>query len=103
MKKWYEQLFENYAEAYDREPFTQGTKGEVDFIEAGFKTVDIYGARLGTFSRKDALTPDDFEMLVVAGKWARANPIPRRRAISLTARTLIIPLETRTARHFARV
>jgi len=35
---------------------------------AGFKTVDIYGARLGAFSRKDALTPDDFEMLVVAGK-----------------------------------
>jgi len=37
MKKWYEQLFENYAEAYDREPFTQGTKGEVDFIEKEIK------------------------------------------------------------------
>lgn len=33
MNKWYEALFENYAEAYDREVFTQGTKGEVDFIE----------------------------------------------------------------------
>jgi len=33
MKKWYEELFENYAEGYDREVFTQGTLGEVDFIE----------------------------------------------------------------------
>jgi len=33
MKQWYEQLFENYAETYDNESFTQGTIGEVDFIE----------------------------------------------------------------------
>ena len=33
MKQWYETLFENYAEGYDKEPFTQGTKGECDFIE----------------------------------------------------------------------
>jgi len=33
MKQWYEQLFENYAENYDKETFTQGTIGEVDFIE----------------------------------------------------------------------
>jgi 2-polyprenyl-3-methyl-5-hydroxy-6-metoxy-1,4-benzoquinol methylase len=33
MKKWYNELFENYARTYDKEPFTQGTKGEVDFIE----------------------------------------------------------------------
>ena len=33
MKKWYEELFENYAKKYDLEPFTQGTIGEVDFIE----------------------------------------------------------------------
>ncbi len=33
MKPWYEALFENYASAYDRESFTQGTRGEVDFIE----------------------------------------------------------------------
>ncbi len=35
---------------------------------AGFKTVDIYGAKLGAFSRNDPLTADDFEMLIVAGK-----------------------------------
>lgn len=33
MKQWYEELFENYAEGYDRESFTQGTIQEVDFIE----------------------------------------------------------------------
>jgi len=35
---------------------------------AGFKTVDIFGAKLGAFSRHDPLTPDDFEMLIVAEK-----------------------------------
>ena len=33
MKQWYEELFTNYAETYDKEIFTQGTIGEVDFIE----------------------------------------------------------------------
>ncbi|MCJ7571610.1 MAG: class I SAM-dependent methyltransferase [Candidatus Thermoplasmatota archaeon] len=33
MKKWYEELFENYAQKYDNESFTQGTLGECDFIE----------------------------------------------------------------------
>lgn len=34
MKPWYEELFANYARAYDREGFTQGTVQEVDFLEA---------------------------------------------------------------------
>ena len=34
----------------------------------GYKKVDIFGARLGHFSRKDALTTKDFEMLVIAEK-----------------------------------
>jgi len=33
MKKWYEELFENYAQNYDKESYTQGTLGECDFIE----------------------------------------------------------------------
>lgn len=33
MKHWYEELFENYANSYENESFTQGTQGEVDFIE----------------------------------------------------------------------
>ena len=36
MKQWYEQLFENYANKYEQEPFTKGTAGEVDFIEKEF-------------------------------------------------------------------
>ncbi|MBD3245828.1 MAG: methyltransferase domain-containing protein [Candidatus Omnitrophica bacterium] len=32
----------------------------------GFKKIDIYGAKLGRFSREVPLTPGDFEMLVVA-------------------------------------
>ena len=34
----------------------------------GFITVDIYGAKLGSYSRNDKLTTDDFEMLVIAEK-----------------------------------
>ncbi|MGE5680396.1 MAG: class I SAM-dependent methyltransferase [Bacillota bacterium] len=34
----------------------------------GFKSVDIYGAKLGAFSRSDLLTVNDFEMLVIAVK-----------------------------------
>lgn len=36
--------------------------------QAGFASVGIFGAKLGAFSRSDALTPDDFEMLAVAVK-----------------------------------
>ncbi len=34
----------------------------------GYKKIDIFGAKLGAFSRKDKLTPEDFEMLVIAEK-----------------------------------
>jgi len=37
-----------------------------------FHTIDIYGARLGEFSREHALTTEDYEMLVVAAK----QPLP---------------------------
>jgi SAM-dependent methyltransferase len=33
MKQWYEVLFENYANQYEKESFTKGTLGECDFIE----------------------------------------------------------------------
>ncbi|MCD6577328.1 MAG: methyltransferase domain-containing protein [Anaerolineaceae bacterium] len=32
MKQWYEELYEDFA-AYDKEPYTQNTMSEVDFIE----------------------------------------------------------------------
>ena len=34
----------------------------------GFEKIDIYGAKLGAFSRDDRLSTDDFEMLVIAEK-----------------------------------
>ena len=56
MKRWYEELFENYAETYDREAFTQGTLQEVDFIESeiggdqSLRILDIGAARAATRS-----------------------------------------------------
>jgi hypothetical protein len=34
----------------------------------GFKKTDIFGAKLGAYSRSDKLTTNDFEMLVIADK-----------------------------------
>lgn len=34
----------------------------------GYKKIDIFGAKLGAFSRNDKLTTKDFEMLIVAEK-----------------------------------
>lgn len=34
----------------------------------GFRKIDIFGAKLGAYSRNDKLTTEDFEMLVVASK-----------------------------------
>ena len=34
----------------------------------GYKKIDIFGAKLGVFSRNNKLTTDDFEMLVIAEK-----------------------------------
>jgi len=33
-----------------------------------FKSIEIFGAKLGAFSRNDSLSTEDFEMLVVAEK-----------------------------------
>ena len=48
---WYVTLYSNYAENYDEEPFTKGTVGECDFIEAelGFdKKIRILDVGCGT-------------------------------------------------------
>ena len=34
----------------------------------GYTSIEIFGAKLGAFSRKDSLTAEDFEMLVIAEK-----------------------------------
>jgi hypothetical protein len=35
----------------------------------GFNKIDIYGAKLGAFSRNEKLLTSDFEMLVIAEKY----------------------------------
>lgn len=51
MKKWYQEMFVNYADEYDKEDFTMGTEGEVDFIEKEIdyeKDVQILDIGCGT-------------------------------------------------------
>jgi SAM-dependent methyltransferase len=51
MRRWYEELFSNYARTYDSECFTAGTVGEVDFLEKEFgydKTKSILDIGCGT-------------------------------------------------------
>ncbi|MEN6559464.1 MAG: methyltransferase domain-containing protein [Acidobacteriota bacterium] len=50
-KKWYEALFTDFAEAYDKEAFTRGTPGECDFLESeigGDRSVPILDIGCGT-------------------------------------------------------
>lgn len=50
-KAWYEQLFENYSNTYDKEVFTKGTLQEVDFLEKeiGYnKNISILDVGCGT-------------------------------------------------------
>ncbi len=59
MKQWYEKLFENYGEQYDKESFTQGTIGECDFIEKELnydKSLQIIDIGCGTGRHSIALT-----------------------------------------------
>jgi 2-polyprenyl-3-methyl-5-hydroxy-6-metoxy-1,4-benzoquinol methylase len=51
MKQWYEELFQDFADKYDNESFTAGTKGEVDFIEKEInfnKSIQILDIGCGT-------------------------------------------------------
>ena len=58
-KQWYESLFENYADKYDQESFTQGTIGECDFIEKELnynKSLKILDVGCGTGRHSIELT-----------------------------------------------
>ncbi|MBN2362670.1 class I SAM-dependent methyltransferase [candidate division WOR-3 bacterium] len=58
-KKWYEALFENYGDTYDKETFTRGTIGECDFIEKELnkdKSVKILDVGCGTGRHSIELT-----------------------------------------------
>jgi len=85
MKPWYEELFSNYARAYDRECFTQGTRQEVDFIEseiAADKNLRILDVGCGTGRHAIELARRGYQ---VTGIDLSANQLARAREKALTA------------------
>lgn len=79
MKPWYEELFSNYARAYDREVFTQGTSQEVDFIEAEIaadKNIRILDIGCGTGRHAIELARRGY---AVTGMDLSANQLARAR------------------------
>jgi len=65
MKKWYESLFENYGQKYDKECFVQGTLGECDFIEQEIgrdKSLRIIDVGCGTGRHSIELTKRGYQI-----------------------------------------
>ena len=102
MKQWYEELFANYARAYDRECFTQGTLQEVGFIEAEIasdKRVRILDVGCGTGRHAIELARRGYQ---VTGIDLSANQLAHAREKALAA-GVQVDFEQRDARspHFA--
>lgn len=65
-KQWYEELFENYGEKYDKEIFTQGTIGECNFIEKELnynKNLKIIDIGCGTGRHTIELTKRGYQII----------------------------------------
>lgn len=65
IKQWYEALFENYAQKYDKECFVQGTVGECDFIEREVdynKSLKIIDVGCGTGRHSIELTKRGYQV-----------------------------------------
>jgi len=77
MKQWYELLFENYAQKYDKECYVQGTLGECNFIEQELKhnkNVRILDVGCGTGRHSIELTKRGYN---VTGVDLSGNQIKR--------------------------
>ncbi|MHC1738071.1 MAG: class I SAM-dependent methyltransferase [Ignavibacteriaceae bacterium] len=99
MKKqqWYESLFENYANKYDSEIFTQGTQGECDFIEKEFgynKSIRILDVGCGTGRHTIELTKRGWS---VTGIDLSASQLKRARE-KAAAENLVIDFREHDAR-----
>jgi SAM-dependent methyltransferase len=99
MKKWYEELFENFAEGYEREMFTKGTIGEVDFFEkeAGFnRELKILDIGCGTGRHAIELASRGYR---VTGIDLSDDQLARARSVA-AAKNLDIPFIRMDARDF---
>jgi ubiquinone/menaquinone biosynthesis C-methylase UbiE len=91
-KQWYEALFENYAEQYDREAFTQGTAVECDFIEEELrfdKSLKILDVGCGTGRHTIELTKRGYTVVGVdlsEAQLARAREKAERENLSIEFR-----------------
>jgi 2-polyprenyl-3-methyl-5-hydroxy-6-metoxy-1,4-benzoquinol methylase len=99
MKQWYEELFENYADSYDREVYTKGTSGEVDFFEkeAGFnKSLKILDVGCGTGRHSIELASRGYD---VTGIDLSESQLAKARKVA-AERNLNIPFLRTDARDF---
>lgn len=89
MRRWYEELFDNYARKYDQEPFVRGASGECDFIEKEIgrdKTVRILDIGCGTGRHAIELTVRGYSVWGVdlsESQLARAREKAQARGLSI--------------------
>jgi 2-polyprenyl-3-methyl-5-hydroxy-6-metoxy-1,4-benzoquinol methylase len=99
-KQWYESLFENYAQKYDNETFTQGTMGECDFIEQEInfnKSLKILDIGCGTGRHSIELTRRGYQ---VTGVDLSESQLARARG-KAENQQLIIPFIQADARNLS--